>query len=298
MRFAGEIAALMTAFCWGAGSNFFAQAGKTMGAIVLNRLRITMALAFLAVALLIARGSPWPYWATGRQVALLAVSGLVGFVFGDNFYFRSILILGPGRGSTLACLAPPMAALLAVPFLGERLGPAALLGMALTLTGVGWTLAERGRAEHPHFRGSLVVGVVAGALGALGQAGGLVLSKIALRGGIDPLSATVIRVAAATMCVWMVAVAGGTVSRSLRALRHRSATASMIGGAFFGPFLGVTLSLYAVGHAETGVAASIMAFYPIPTILISSRAHSERITLRTLAGALVAIVGIIVLFLR
>ena len=60
MRLAGEIAALGTALFWGAGSNFFAEAGKTMGAVVLNRLRITIALAFLAASLFVARGSPWP----------------------------------------------------------------------------------------------------------------------------------------------------------------------------------------------------------------------------------------------
>src|SRR5262245_43692212 len=108
MRFAGELAALGTAFCWGAGSNFFAEAGKSMGAVVLIRLRVARALVFLASALLLARGAPWPYWASGRVVGLLAVSGLVGFVFGDNFCFRSMLFLGPGRGSPLACLAPPM----------------------------------------------------------------------------------------------------------------------------------------------------------------------------------------------
>ena len=298
MRFAGEIAALGTALCWGVGSNFFAEAGKTMGAIVLNRLRISTALVFLTIALLVTRGSPWPYWATGWQVALLAVSGLIGFVFGDNFYFRSLLILGPGRASTLACLAPPLTALMAIPILGERLGATAFLGMALTLAGVAWTISDRSRADHPHFHGSIVTGTIAGALGALGQAGGFVLSKVALRQGIDPLSATVVRVAAATVCVWIVAVASGSVFRSLRALQDRSATASMTGGAFFGPFLGVTLSLFALAHAEAGVAASIAAFYPIPTILISRRAHAEPITARTFAGALIAVAGIIVLFLR
>ena len=81
MRFAGELAALGTAFCWAAGTNLFASAGRRMGSKVLNRLRITVAALFLGLALLVARGSPWPTWATGSQVALLAVSGLVGFVF-------------------------------------------------------------------------------------------------------------------------------------------------------------------------------------------------------------------------
>ena len=72
----------------------------------------------------------------------------------------------------------------------------------------------------------------------------------------------------------------------------------MVGGAFFGPFLGVTLSLYALQHIEAGVAASITACYPLPTILISARFHGERITARSLVGALATVVGVVVLFLR
>src|SRR5262245_60482692 len=299
MPLIGELAALGASLCWAMGSNFFAAAGKTMGPVVLNCLRITMAAFFLTAALLVTHGSPWPTWASGRQVLLLAVSGVIGFVFGDTFYFRSILILGPGRGSTLACLAPPFTALLAIPLLDEHLGPLAVLGMALTLTGVTWTVSDHARIEeHAHFKGSLAVGVVTGALGALGQAGGFVLSKIALKDGLDALSATVVRVTVSSACVWVLALASRDVARSLRALRHRRASGSMIAGAFCGPFLGVTLSLFAVQHTEAGVAASIAAFYPIPTILISSRVHAETVTARTFAGAAVAIAGIVLLFLR
>jgi drug/metabolite transporter (DMT)-like permease len=269
-----------------------------MGAVVLNRLRITMALAFLAVALLATHGSPWPTWATRTQVGLLGASGLIGFVLGDNYYFRSLLILGPGRGAMLASLAPLFTALLGVPVLGETLGPTALLGMALTLAGLFWTLAERERLEHARILGSAMIGILAGVLGALGQAGGFVISKLALREGLDPLSATVVRVAAATAVVWVVALAGGETARSLQALRNRTAALNMVGGAFCGPFLGVTLSLFALKHTEAGIAASITAFYPILTLLISSRFHAERVTARTLVGAIVSITGILVLFLR
>jgi drug/metabolite transporter (DMT)-like permease len=298
VRFAGEFAALGTALCWGAGSNFFAAAGLSMGAIVLNRLRISIALLFLAGALLVTRGSPWPTWATGAQILVLGASGLIGFVFGDNFYFRSLLVLGPGRAAMLACLAPPFTALFAVPLLGERLGPLAFLGMALTLAGVAWAILDRDRVEHQHFRGPILVGVATGVLGALGQAGGYVLSKIALKGGLDALSATVIRVAIAVAFVWIVAAASGDVSRSILALRNRSAAAAMIGGAFCGPFLGVTLSLFALAHAEAGVAASIAAFYPIPTLIISRHVHAEPITPRVVTGGLIAIAGVVILFVR
>jgi len=298
VRFAGEFAALGTALCWATGSNLFAAAGRRMGSVVLNRLRITVAAAFLCTALLVFRGSPWPTWASGSQIALLAASGLVGFAFGDTYYFRALVILGPGRAALLASLAPLFTLAIAWPLLGEAPGPLALLGVALTLGGIFIVLRESERREHPHVEGSAFVGVVAGVLGALGQAVGFVISKLALRSGLDPLSATVVRVTAAMLGIWGLAALRGEAAGSFAALRDRAAARFMVGGAFFGPFLGVTLSLYALQHIEAGVAASITACYPLPTILISARFHGERITARSLVGALATVVGVVVLFLR
>jgi drug/metabolite transporter (DMT)-like permease len=298
VRFAGEFAALGTAVCWAAGSNFFAAAGQRMGSVVLNRLRITVAAVLLCTALLILRGSPWPVWATSWQVGLLALSGLIGFVFGDTYYFRSLIILGPGRAALITSSAPVFTLLFAWPLLGEHPGPLVLLGVALTLGGISWVIWEREHKVHEHVEGSMLVGVVAGVLAAVGQAGGYVLSKLALRTDLDPLSATVIRIVAATAGVWLLAALQRDVRRSLGALRDRRGSAFMVGGAFFGPFLGVTLSLTALKYIEAGVAASITAVYPVLTLLLSSRFHGERLTLRTLAGALVAAAGVVVLFLR
>jgi drug/metabolite transporter (DMT)-like permease len=298
VRFAGEFAALGTACFWAAGSNFFAAAGRRMGSLVLNRLRITVAVVFLATALWAIKGSPWPTWATAPQVGLLALSGLIGFVFGDSYYFRSLVILGPGRAALLASLAPLFTALLGWPMLHEVPGRMAALGMALTLGGIFWVLYEREHRAHEHVEGSVLVGVAAGVLGAVGQAGGYVLSKLALRTGLDPLSATVIRIAAAAVAIWILAGATGGIGKSLAALRDRRASSFMVGGAFCGPFMGVTLSLTALEYIQAGVAASIIAFYPVLTILIASRFHGEKLTLRTLVGALVAVAGVVVLFLR
>lgn len=298
MRFAGEFAALGTALCWSAGSNFFAAAGKTMGSRVLNRLRITTACVLLATALLATRGAPWPVWATSTQIALLAVSGLIGFVFGDGWYFRSLVILGPGRAALIASSAPLFTAAIAWPVLHETPGPLALLGMGMTLGGIAWVVGARSDIAHEHAEGSVAVGIGAALLGALGQAGGYVLSKMALRTGIDPLSATVIRVTAAMVAIWIMTAAGREVRATLGALRDRRASAFMAAGAFLGPFMGVTLSLTAIRFIETGVAASITAIYPIFAMLIAARFHGERLTARALLGALLAVAGVVVLFLR
>jgi drug/metabolite transporter (DMT)-like permease len=297
MRFAGEFAALGTALCWSIGSNFFAAAGRRLGSVVLNRLRITAACVPLGLALLATHGSPWPTWATPAQLGLLAVSGWIGFVFGDTYYFRSLVILGPGRAALMASTAPVFTALIGWPVLGERLGPLALLGMALTLAGVWWVLARRHDApEHPE--GSVAVGIVAGVLAAIGQAGGYVLSKLALRTGIDALSATMVRIVSAALAIWVLAAFERQVRHTLAGLGDRRGAAFMVAGAFFGPFLGVTLSLAALQFIEAGVAASITACYPILTMFIASRFHGEPLTRRAFAGAVVAVAGVVVLFLR
>ena len=102
MRFAGEFAALGTALCWATGSNLFAAAGRRMGSVVLNRLRITVAAAFLCTALLAFRGSPWPTWASGSQIALLAASGLVGFALTCLTARLAVEPLGTAAGLSLA----------------------------------------------------------------------------------------------------------------------------------------------------------------------------------------------------
>jgi drug/metabolite transporter (DMT)-like permease len=298
VRFAGEFAALGTAVCWAAGSNFFAAAGQRMGSVVLNRLRITVAALLLCAALFLLRGSPWPVWATPWEVGLLVLSGLVGFAFGDTYYFRSLIIIGPGRAALVTSMWPVFTALLAWPLLGERPGPLVLLGMALTLGGIAWVIWEREHKVPAHVEGSMFVGVLAGVLAAVGQAGGYVLSKLALRTDLDPLSATVIRIVGAAAGIWLLAALQRDVRRTLGALRDRRGSAFMLGGAVFGPFLGVTLSLTALKYIEAGVAASITAIYPVLTLVLSSRFHGERLTLRTLAGALVAGAGVVVLFLR
>src|ERR1051326_191964 len=105
MRYSGELAALGTAACFGGASNLFAAAGRRMGSHVLNRLRIPTAWIFLSLALWTIHHAWWPVWATPTALVALAISGMVGFVFGDAWGFRAIVILGPGRASLLAATA-------------------------------------------------------------------------------------------------------------------------------------------------------------------------------------------------
>ena len=80
-------------------------------------------------------------------------------------------------------------------------------------------------------------------------------------------------------------------------MRHRSAMGLALLGSAAGPFVGVTLSLLAVQNAKVGVALTIMAISPIILIPASAIIHKERITFRAVAGALLAVGGVALLFL-
>lgn len=68
-------------------------------------------------------------------------------------------------------------------------------------------------------------------------------------------------------------------------------------GAVFGPFVGVALSLYAVQHTHTGIAATLMALVPIFIIVPSAIMFHEKITARQVIGAAISIAGASIFFL-
>jgi drug/metabolite transporter (DMT)-like permease len=66
-------------------------------------------------------------------------------------------------------------------------------------------------------------------------------------------------------------------------------------GSFTGPFLGVSFSLLAVQHTDTGVAATLMALTPVLIIPAAILLKRERINLIEIVGAIISI-GVVALF--
>ncbi len=70
-----------------------------------------------------------------------------------------------------------------------------------------------------------------------------------------------------------------------------------LGGSICGPFLGVWMSLVAVKYTATGIAAAIMATVPILVIPLVIIFYHEKVTLKAVLGAIVAVGGVTLLFL-
>jgi drug/metabolite transporter (DMT)-like permease len=127
--------------------------------------------------------------------------------------------------------------------------------------------------------------------GAAGQAGGLLLSKLAMQGGLDAVSANLIRLAAGAAGMGTWAVAAKRAVADFRAAARGRTAALILAGTLLGPVAGVALSLYAVARVEIGVASTLMQMSPVLLLPLSRLATRERIGPRAVIGTAAAVAG-------
>lgn len=296
---AGELAALMTAVCWTVTSMSFESAGKRVGSLSVNLIRLYIGFMLLSLTAWVSRGMIWPSDATQHAWFWLAGSGVVGFLIGDLLLFKAFVVVGSRVSMLMMSLVPPISALLSWILLGEILTFISILGMVLTVGGVMLVVLDREPAT-PEIRQRKFKHPVKGVLfafgGALGQALGLIMSKFGMA-DYDALAATQIRVLAGIIGFTILFFILKRWQRVFDALRNRQAMTGITLGSVFGPFLGVTASLYAVQHTQVGIASTIMAIVPILIIPPAILVFKERVTLKETLGAVIAVGGVTILFL-
>lgn len=294
----GELAALFTSFCWTMSAVGFSNATLRLGSQVTNRLRVVLALLALIGIHTVLYGKPIPFDAGLDRWGWLTISGLVGLALGDAFLFACYRYMGPRLGLLLLSLAPVFGAVIAWLMFGEALTPLQITGVITTLGGIGWVVFARREASGQGAR-DWRKGVIFGILAALGQAAGLVLSKQGMSGDFSPFAGTLIRMLAAVASLWGLAALQRQAGSTIRAVRaNPQGLKWAIFGAFWGPVFGISASLLSVQHASVGVASTIMALPPVWMLPISHFFYHDRMTWQSVAGTLVAIGGVAILFLK
>lgn len=297
MKFIGEIAGLATSFFFAMTAIIFTKTGRMIGSQATNRMRLLFALIYLIVINLILFREPFPFSAGSSHWVWLSLSGVIGLALGDAFLFQSLVSVGTRLGSLLLSLAPIFGSIIAWVFFGETLTPLQITGIALALAGIGWVVMshkEPDNTPHGHTRRGVIFGILAG----LGQAVGFVLSKPGMAEGFSPFQANSIRMLAATIFIWIWAVFEGQTSSTFTAVRKQPQVLWFLAlGALLGPVLGVSASLLAVQHSEVGVASTLMALPPIIVLPISYFIFKEKVGWQAVAGTILAIIGVAVLFL-
>ncbi len=298
MAYIGEIAALFTSFCWSLSAIGFTKSSQQVGSQITNRVRVLLALLALLLINAVLYGQPVPLHAGTSRWVWLSVSGIIGLSLGDAFLFQAYREIGPRLGLLLLSLAPIFGAVTAWAFFSQGLSLPQIAGIVVTLGGIFWVVLVRPEEGNEQVRKVTGKGVLFGILAALGQATGLVLSQQGMAGNFPPFSGTLIRMIAAFVTLWIVASfqrKAGVTLESMR--RHPGVLGWVAFGALFGPVIGVSASLLAVQHTEIGVASTLMALPPVFMLPISYFVFKERFGWQAIAGTLVAMAGVALLFL-
>ena len=296
MPYLGEIAGLTTALCWSLTAIVFTAASKRIGSLQVNLYRLPMALTLLFFSYFFIDGR---FEILRSNLSWLLASGVVGLAVGDSFLFEAMVLIGARLSMILMALAPPMTALLAYFFLGETVGFTGILGIAVTIGGVSWVVAER-RSDSNGLPNKISwFGIICGVCGALFQAIGLILAKKGLSAEVSPLLATLIRMSGATAAMWSVTLFLRKIKNPVHLFKaDYTALKQMLLAVVFGPVLGVTLSLVAIKYTETGIAATLIATVPVVMIPFLIVIEKEWPTWRAVLGAVITVGGIAMLFLR
>lgn len=300
----GEIASILTAVFWTVTAMAFEAAGKRVGALALNLIRLFMGFIYLSIYSWISRGLLFPVDATTYQWFWLLLSGIIGFVLGDLFLFQAFILIGARISMLIMSLVPLITAIIAWITLGEVLSPKDFLAMGLTISGIVIVMLVRKRnnqvqgdkAFKKARHSKTMLGLLLAFGGALGQAIGLVFSKKGM-GSYDAFAATQIRIIAGILGFLVVITVMKRWKNVRAGLQNIPAVKRMALGSFTGPFLGVAFSLLAIQNTNAGVAATIMAIVPVliipPAILI----NKEKVHVAEIFGAMISVGGVALFFM-
>jgi len=296
MQYTGELSAILTAILWSGTSFAFASGSRRIGPIQTNVDRLIIAAIFLAATALIFNLN---FNLSSGQITNLIISGIIGLVIGDTFLFKAFQLVGARLSMLLMALSPAMSAVFAFVFLKEELSVWAIVGIIITLSGISLVVLEKEHGTIKKFKIS-GFGLFCGFMGALGQAAGLILAKLAFQDGeIDKFVATFIRISSSVIVIVpMMLILRKYKNPIVIYKKDMIGLGSILIGTILGPYLGITFSLIAIDNTKVGIAATLMSTMPIIMLPMSKYIFKETLSWRAISGAVLAVLGIAILFVR
>lgn len=297
MNYVGEIAALLTALCWAITSIIFTDTSRKIGSLSVNVLRLVFAFLYLTLLIIILGKN---IDLSSNQYILLIVSGFVGLVFGDSFLYLSYKKVGPRIGMLMMSLAPAITTFLGYILLNELLSIQALIGISFTISGVALVIIQKKEKHLNIDNKNMIIGVLCGLMAAIGQGTGLVITKLAfLEGELDSFVANYFRIISALILITPITFFTKDFINPIKVIKTNKKVILIVCiGALIGPFLGISLSLFAISNTKIGIATALMATVPVMLLPIVKIYYKEKLSVKSVLGAIIAVLGIFILFLR
>jgi drug/metabolite transporter (DMT)-like permease len=262
---------------WGGSFLFMRVAVPAFGPIALAFLRVFGA-ALLLVPLLAARGE---LAALRRHWKPIAIVGFVNSALPFLCFAYAALSINAGVSAIFNSATPLFAAIVAWLWLGDRLTPLRVLGLAIGFAGVlwlGWDKADFGPGGSAWAVGACLLATMSYGIGPS-------LTKRHL-GGVPPLAvAAGSQVAAAAFLAVPAALAWPTIAPSANAWLMVALLA------FLGTGLAYVLYFRLIVNAGPANAVAVTYLIPIFAVVWGGVFLGERLTLPLVAGCIVIFIG-------
>lgn len=289
-RIAGSLAALVSAAAWAFGSILFRRLGDEVSPFGMNLGKGIIGILCLGIVTLLVGIGP----VTGRTFLLLGLSGLLGIALGDTFFFKALIQLGPRLTILLGTLGPVFTVILAVVFLRERPSLLAWMGIPLIIGGTTWVLWER--APREKLKVKWTYGIKYALLSAISMSLGIIFAKIGVA-SCSTLQATFIRFLWSVIGLTFWGCVTSELRNWLMPFRNSRLLKLMFFTALFVIFGGFWLFLVALKYIDASVAAMLNSTTPLFILPMAVFLLKEKISFRAIVGAILAVGGIILIFI-
>jgi len=287
----GGLAALTSAFAWALGSILFRKIGEKATPLGMNLAKGIIGLFYLFTVATLSGFKPIPL----HNIMLLGISGILGIALGDTLFFKALIYLGPRLTILLGAIGSVFTVILAVVFLHERFSLLVWCGIFLTISGVAWVLWDRpenDKANRNWFRG-----INYALLSSLCMSLGIIFAKRAIE-STPTLEATLIRFFGGIIGIVIWSFATGTLKSSLRPFTDPRLLKFTLFTVFVIIFGGFWLFLVALKYVEASIAAILNSTAPLFILPMSAVFLKEKISPRAIIGAIIAVYGVILIFIK
>lgn len=295
----GELAGISCAVFWALSATVFSEASRRIGAGAVNGIRLLIGLVLFLITHTIVYGTPIPLAAEAERWMWFGASGIVGLAIGDGLMYRSYNMIGTRLAMLVTAFLPIFSALIAWLFLGESLAATTMIGIVLAVSGVGLVVLDRretGRAGGD--RRTYLLGLLTSLFAVLMYSVGNVMSKKGLENNFSTVSGVVMRMIFANLVSWLpLLISKNNTITVQRAFKNKLAMRFLLVGSLIGPFGGIWLSFVALQKTQVGVATTLIATAPIFLLPIARWVYKEKLSWRAIAGTLLALMGVAVIFL-
>jgi drug/metabolite transporter (DMT)-like permease len=286
----GSSAALVSASAWAFGSILFRRLGDEVSPLGMNLGKGIIGILCLGIVILLTGIKP----ISSPAFLLLGISGLLGIALGDTFFFKALIQLGPRLTILLGTLGPVFTVILAVFFLRERPSILVWMGIPLIIGGTTWVLWERTPLEK--LKANWTHGIKYALLSALCMSLGIIFAKIGVA-SCSTLQATLIRFLWSVIGLTLWGCVTGELKNWLIPFINPRLLKLIFFTVLIVIFGGFWLFLVALKYIDASIAAILNSTTPLFILPMAVFLLKEKISLRAILGAILAVGGIALIFI-